>query len=150
MRYLIDTCILVRAVHVGDPRRPTAVAAVRTLKSAGEDLYIFPQNVAEFWAVCTRPAGPPSNGLGMSIRSARRLVCRFQPLFGVLLETLDVYREWLRLIDDRDVSGRRIHDVRLVAAAKAHGLDRVLTFNVADFQRYPDIEVVHPADVVVT
>ena len=147
MRYLVDTSVLVRAVHAGDPRRLVAVNAVRSLSFAGHDLCILPQNVAEFWAVCTRPAGPPSNGLGMSAHSTRRLIQRFGPIFDMLYETPDVYYEWRRLLDEHDISGRQIHDVRLVAATVVHGLDEVVTFDVTHFRRYSGIDVVHPADI---
>jgi predicted nucleic acid-binding protein len=39
----------------------------------------------------------------------------------------------------------KVHDARLVAAMKAHGIGRILTFNGEDFERYPDIEVVIPS-----
>ena len=46
------------------------------------------------------------------------------------------------------VLGTQVYDARLVAAAMlAHGIDRILTFNVADFSRY-GVTVVHPAAVV--
>ena len=44
------------------------------------------------------------------------------------------------------VSGVQVHDARLVAAMRVHGLDRLLTLNVADFSRYPGIVAVHPRD----
>ena len=51
--------------------------------------------------------------------------------------------------DDRDyvshnVSGVQVHDARLAAAMRVHGIQRVLTFNARDFARYPDIQAVHP------
>ena len=33
---------------------------------------------------------------------------------------------------------------RLVAAMKVHGIESLLTFNVQDFKRYPDISVLNP------
>ena len=65
----------------------------------------------------------------------------------MLYETPDVYYEWRRLLDEHDISGRQIHDVRLVAATVVHGLDEVVTFDVTHFRRYSDIDVVHPADI---
>jgi hypothetical protein len=46
------------------------------------------------------------------------------------------------------VSGKKAHDARLVAAMLAHGLSRLLTFNVSDFARYPGITVLEPAQVL--
>lgn len=147
MRYLVDTSVLVRAVHPGDPRRALAQSALRTLRSAGHQLCLLPQNVAEFWAVSTRPAGPPSNGLGLSVPITRRLIGRFEPFFDVFFETPGVYEQWKRLLDEQEISGRQVHDARLVAATIAHGFERILTFDVAHFRRYKEVQIVHPDDV---
>jgi predicted nucleic acid-binding protein len=45
------------------------------------------------------------------------------------------------------VSGVQVHDARLAAAMRVHGMTHILTFNPADFQRYPGITVVHPANL---
>jgi hypothetical protein len=42
----------------------------------------------------------------------------------------------------------QVHDARLVAAMLAHGVPQILTLNPRDFQRYTEITVLHPADVV--
>jgi predicted nucleic acid-binding protein len=45
------------------------------------------------------------------------------------------------------VSGVQVHDARLVAAMRVHGVKRILTFNERDFARYADVEAVHPRSV---
>jgi predicted nucleic acid-binding protein len=50
------------------------------------------------------------------------------------------------LVTTYGVVGNRLYDARLVAAMTVHGVGRILTFNHADFSRYP-IEVVDPATV---
>jgi hypothetical protein len=44
----------------------------------------------------------------------------------------------------------QVHDARLVAAMEVQGISHILTFNVTDFVRYPDITVVHPQDLAAT
>ena len=44
-----------------------------------------------------------------------------------------VYPYWKRLVAEQRVTGRRVFDARLVAVMLAHGIDRLLTFNAADF-----------------
>jgi len=61
----VDTNILVRAVERNHPMMRTARLSVRALVQKGEELCVTPQNIAEFWNVCTRPAN--LNGLGNSI-----------------------------------------------------------------------------------
>lgn len=45
------------------------------------------------------------------------------------------------------MTGFRSYDTRLVASMLVHRVTHILTFNVEDFRRYPDITVVHPEDV---
>jgi predicted nucleic acid-binding protein len=46
------------------------------------------------------------------------------------------------------VSGAQVHDARLAAAMLVHGIDRILTFNGADFTRFQDIVAIHPSGAV--
>jgi predicted nucleic acid-binding protein len=73
---------------------------------------------------------------------------RIEESFHMLHETMDVYREWRKLVVFRAVSGLKVYDARLVATSIVHGLKTLLTFNVADFRRYSDIEILHPRDLV--
>ena len=45
------------------------------------------------------------------------------------------------------VSGVNVHDARLAAAMKIHGISHLLTLNPADFARYDHITVVHAGAV---
>jgi hypothetical protein len=42
------------------------------------------------------------------------------------------------------VCGKKAHDTRLVAAMLVHGVKHILTFNVGDFARYPNVVVLDP------
>ena len=64
-------------------------------------------------------------------------------LFSVLPE-LPLLEEWERLVTRYRVLGRNTDDARLVAAMKVHGIENLLTFDVQDFKRYPDISVLDP------
>jgi hypothetical protein len=44
--------------------------------------------------------------------------------------------------------GKNAHDARLVAAMIIHGIERLSTFNVADFRRYREITAISPDSVV--
>ena len=54
--YLADTNILLRLIKSNDPEFPQVRKAVHALKARGERLCYVPQNMVEFWNVCTRPA----------------------------------------------------------------------------------------------
>jgi predicted nucleic acid-binding protein len=64
-----------------------------------------------------------------------------------LPDSLAVRNEWRRLLVEHGVSGVQVHDARLTAAMRVHGVKRILTFNDRDFARYTDIEPIHPRTV---
>jgi predicted nucleic acid-binding protein len=79
----------------------------------------------------------------MSIEAATRELTALKRLFSLLPE-VSVFAEWERLVAAYRVSGKSTHDARLVAPMKAHGIGRILTFNVQDFARFTEIEALHP------
>jgi hypothetical protein len=46
------------------------------------------------------------------------------------------------------VSGLKVYDARLVAVSIVYGLKSIVTFNVEDFRRFGEIEVIHPRDAI--
>ena len=54
------------------------------------------------------------------------------------------------MLVDYGVSGVQVHDARLAATMRVHGVQRILTFNVQDFRRYTGIEAVLPQSVTAT
>ena len=119
--------------------------AVKALHAGGEVLCVVPQDIYEFWAIATRPmaaewprpvhprvSGPgrpgeavvppppgPAGPVGR-VGSAGRGPCLSRP---------------------------RFFDARLVAAMRTHGITRLLTFNGADFARFPGVSVLDPATI---
>jgi predicted nucleic acid-binding protein len=119
-----------------------ATTALTKLVTDGEDLYILPQNVREFWNVATRPA--QQNGLGFPHAQVEAEVQRIEGVFRVLEDGLPVYQEWRRLVVAHQVSGVQVHDAYIAAAMNIHGIANLLTFNTDDFVRY-GLNVIHPA-----
>ncbi len=142
MGYLVDTNILLRICQPDHPMYPIAEGAVETLLSQGEKLYSSPQNIVEFWNVCTRPLD--KNGLGMRVEQASVEVTRVTALLPLKLDLPEIHQQWRNLVTDYGVKGVNVHDTRLVAVCLVHGLTDILTFNVRDFRRYKEITVVHP------
>jgi predicted nucleic acid-binding protein len=143
--YLADTNILLRSASPAHPMHADAVRSVGTLLSRGERVCVFPQNLIEFWAVATRPAGV--NGLGFSPSQAEAEVGKIESLLTVLPDSPSIYPEWRRLVIAHSVSGKQVHDARIVAAMKVHGITHLLTFNLSDFSRYSFLTLVDPVSV---
>ncbi len=145
MNVLLDTNILARLAQHTHPLHATARDAVAALQQSGATLLLVPQNFYEFWVVATRPVA--ANGLGFSATQADAELARLEALFPLLSDTPALLAEWRRLVVAYGVLGKNGHDARLVAALLVHGLTHLLTFNVADFARFPGITVLDPAVV---
>jgi predicted nucleic acid-binding protein len=87
--------------------------------------------------------------LGFDIEKTAKLLRLYERLFPVISDNPDIYLEWKRLVKDFQVKGVQVHDARLVASMKTHGLNNILTFNVKDFKRYQveGIKAVSPQDL---
>jgi predicted nucleic acid-binding protein len=145
MSVLLDTNILTRLAQHSHPMHAAARDGVAALQAGGRTLFIVPQNLYEFWVVATRPAA--ANGLGLTAAEADAELARLQGLFPLLADTPAILSEWRRLVVAHTVLGKNGHDARLVAAMLVHGLVELLTFNLADFARFPGITVLDPAIV---
>jgi predicted nucleic acid-binding protein len=139
---LVDSNILIRYANSGDLCYPIVDAAIRTLSSRGRRLCIVPQILYEFWATTTRPI--LVNGLGLSTAECVVAMGHIERLFPLLPDQPTLLAEWKSLVAKHQCQGKVSHDARLVAAMQTHGVADILTFNVADFRRYPGITVIEP------
>ena len=75
----------------------------------------------------------------------------FETTFPLLVETPAIYPAWKAIVQALGVTGKQVHDARLVAVCHVHGVSHVLTFNVGHFTRFatfgPGVTVVDPATV---
>jgi predicted nucleic acid-binding protein len=144
--YLLDTNVLLRLVKSNDPGFPLARSATRGLKARGDFLFLIPQNIVEFWNVCTRPQD--RNGYGLSPPDANERARRVERAFTLIPDNEFIHPQWRRIVLDYSVSGAQVHDARLVAAMYVHGITHLLTFDDRDFARYAGITVVHPGRIL--
>lgn len=146
MAALIDTNVLLRLLQPQHSQYSIAATAIAKLRAQKADLCIAPQNLVEFWVVATRPL--PINGLGMSpliiTGEVRKLRGR---LFRLLEGKPGVANAWEKLVGTHLVSGKLAHDAHLVAVMQVHSVTEILTFNGADFRRFPGITILDPAQV---
>jgi len=143
MLVLVDTNVLLRAAAPAQPHHAFATRMLRGSRQVGHDVCVVPQVHYEFWVVATRPLA--QNGLGMTAAAAAvHLRTLGPPLFRLLRDERAIYDEWRKLVAAHHVQGRQAHDARLVAAMRRHGVTHLMTFNGADFKRYPGIEILDP------
>jgi predicted nucleic acid-binding protein len=75
---------------------------------------------------------------------ALKEITGFKELFHVLPESPQILPEWERLVSAYRVSGKNAHDARLVAVMNVNRIEKILTFNTADFTRFREIQVLDP------
>ena len=84
--------------------------------------------------VATRPA--ELNGLGLGTSQALENVNAIRARLRFLNENRAVFARLRALLDDVDCSGKQIHDANVVATALTYGVQRILTSNTQDFERF--------------
>ncbi len=147
-RILADTNVLLRNLQPDHQVHTEAVNALVTLARENYEICVLPQNLIEFWSAATRPLG--SNGLGWSASLAEIEIARYEMIFTVLPDTLEIYFEWKAIVRDNAVLGKQVHDARIAAAMKVHEIDRLLTFNGKDLKRFAHVEVIDPNSLLIS
>jgi predicted nucleic acid-binding protein len=143
--YLVDSNILLRISRRNDLDYTFVFSAVAALRLSGASLYFTHQNIAEFWNVATRSVA--ANGLGLSHQETEWEIRAIEEEMILLPDGPEVYAQWRNLVSTRGVSGKQVHDARLAATMIVHRVSNLLTLNVADFKRYPEITAVHPREI---
>lgn len=122
---------------------------VAALHRRGEVLHVTAQNLLEFRNFATRPIA--ANGLGLVPVVAAAIAAAFEAAFPLLEETPAIYPAWRALADILAVTGKQVHDARLVSVCHVHRISHLLTFNVGHFTRLaaapPGIVVIDAANV---
>lgn len=143
---LVDTGVLLRAFDRTSPVQKTIFRAFRKHWNQGDLFVTSHQNIAEFWNVATRPASV-RGGFGLSVDETLKRLETIEKLGMVVPFTNACYLEWRRLLMAHAITGVSVHDARLVATMKTHGIAHLLTLNEADFQRYAGLTVWTPDSI---
>ena len=95
MRILGDTNVLLRAAQRRREAGQSANNSIKRLNRQQHVLCVAPQNIVEFWNVCTRPADV--NGLGLSVTAPERYVKKLSQMFVIVPDSLQTLEKWLEL-----------------------------------------------------
>ena len=144
--YLADTNLLLRLADPASAQHAVATEALAQLFRQGDEVFLTPQNFIEFWAVATRPV--VANGFGWNREQTAREVDEPQKRFPLLADSPEVFTRWLELVKQFPVTGKRVHDARLVVVLQVHAIENLITFNMSDFTVFPSLSLVDPTSVV--
>lgn len=145
-KYLLDTNIVLRFSNPSDMQHAQVVEAVAVLLEQDDDCYLSPQILIEMWVVATRPTDV--NGLGWSAAYTRKIIDDLLERFPLADETPQIFLDWLDLVTQNEIKGKRTHDARVVALMRSAKIDHILTLNPSDFSGVTGITVVLPQDIV--
>ena len=144
--WLLDTNILLRMSKSDDAHHEAIRDALRILVERDARICFTSQILGEFWNASTRPRD--QNGFGLSIAEADRIARVIERNFELLPDSRAVHDRWRQLLLTHGVKGVQVHDARLAATMYVHGVTQLLTVNVRDFQRFEELNAIHPADVI--
>lgn len=104
-------------------------------------MWVSPQVLREYLAAVTRPqATAPALPVATAIADVRR----FRAAFQIAEERPGVLDRLLQILTAHRATGRQVHDANIVATMLDHDVQRLLTFNVADFQRFTPLISIDP------
>jgi predicted nucleic acid-binding protein len=144
-KYLLDTNVVLRLSNPSDDQHELVTEAIATLVMQGDECYLIAKVLIELWVVATRPINV--NGLGWSAKETRITINQLLERFPFTEEVPQIFSTWLTLVTENQITGKRTHDVRIIAAMIESGITHVLTLNPKDFLGISGITVVHPRSV---
>ena len=142
----VDTNVLLIAT---DESRSLHREAMQLLAgSVAQDLSLATsgQVLREYLVVATRPVNV--NGLGLSTEVAVANVNEFLGSLSMCEETEEVSGRLRQLAVTHNLSGKRLHDVNIVATMEAHGIRAVVTQNPDDFAPFEDVAIMSITDAI--
>ncbi len=141
-RVLVDTNILLSATDQGRAEHHQALLILNEWTAHGTTLYSSGQIMREYLAVATRPVA--GNGLGLKQSDALANVRAFRTRTILLTEDASVADRLRDVLGEIPCSGKQVHDANVVATMVVHGIDSLVTINVADFSRFGHLIMLIP------
>jgi len=138
----IDTNLLVYAHREDSEWHAVAASCVVDLANSGNPWAIAWSSLHEFLAIVTHPRiyGPPSTETQAIAQVEAWLACRNL----ALLAESDAYWPNLKpLLEAGAVVGPRVHDARIAAICRLHGVRELWTAD-RDFRRFPGVPTRNP------
>ena len=142
-RGVVDANILVYAVNSDAPQH---VASRQLLEGALDPtvkLYVTSQILCEFYSVITNPK---RIAVASTSAEAVQMISDLLDLPGlqVLATPTQAVGELMKLPKRRPVTAGGVFDLQIIATIHDNNIRRIYTFNVDDFEAFPELLVVSP------
>jgi toxin-antitoxin system PIN domain toxin len=142
---LIDANILVYAADTGAAHHAASHRLLEAARNPATVLYLNSQVLCEFYSIVTnsrRIAAPFSPTEALDAISALLAL----PGIRLLSTPARAVAGWMALLQRHPVTGGDVFDLQLVATMQAHDIQRIYTFNAADFELFPELTAIAPPE----
>lgn len=142
-RLLIDANVFIYGLDTESPHHDRARGIFDRAMLGDGSYCVTSQTLVELFSVVTNPRRvklphPPFE----AVQVIEDILS--WPGITHLTLTPEVTTRWLAFIRQTSVRGAKVFDLQLAATALANGVTKIVTFNVADFERIDGIEVIVP------
>ena len=127
----IDTNVLLTATDESRQSHQIARRLITESGTRGFHLSVSGQILREYLVVATRPLN--ANGLGFTTKDAMSNVKTFLGHVECLEEVKSSALKLLEITEILQLRGKRIHDANILATMLVHGVQCLVTDNLADF-----------------
>ena len=141
----LDTNVLLDTTDEGRIFHSKAQSVFAFLPANGVELFLPTQVVREYLVVATRPE--KTNGLGLAIEDAAENVRQFRKRATVIPESVLSSRNLLVWSVRFQTSGKKLHDLQIIATAHEAGVRILVTTNVDDFPENTGVKILSLADL---
>jgi len=145
-KFLLDTNILLRSCDPENTNYNLVANTINKIIIKGGLCYVTSQVLVEFWTVASRPI--EVNGFGWLPDKIGNEIEEILSQFYFLPDNPDIFTNWLNLVKQYHIKGKRTHDIRLLAVMLSHNIDNLLTLNPKDFISIPNINIIHPTEII--
>jgi uncharacterized protein len=138
---IIDANVLVYAMDADAPQHAASRALLSAARDSSTTLYVTSQILCEFYSIVTNPRRVPKPRSADEVLRAISGLLAFLHVLPIPARTVE---GWLDLLRRHPVTGGAVFDLQIVATMQANGIQRIYTFNVDDFDVFPELAVVIP------
>jgi len=139
---IVDSNILVYALDADGPHHAASRALLDTARAEAATLYVTSQILCEFYSIVTNPRRVPKPCSAMEAVAVISDLLTYMQVLPAPSRSVD---GWLDLLRRRPVTGGEVFDLQIVATMLANDVQRIYTFNTADFSVFPELAVVTPS-----
>lgn len=139
---IVDANVLVYAMDTDHPQHAASRALLQAARERSTILYVTSQILCEFYSIVTnsrRVPKPRSSADALTAISGMLLFLRVLPSPARAVTAL------MELLRRHPVTGGEVFDLQIVATMHANNIQRIYTFNAADFEAFPELMVVVPS-----